>query len=102
MFADYAITKRFSGVDFVESVHATSLDWSKCRSPARAKRRHAKGIPQRVRRVPACYMINGVMHIHPDMARRMREHLSRQVHEQAERMILRSQLDDRQRTYGAT
>lgn len=25
------------------------IDWSGCRSPARAKRRHAKGIPQRIK-----------------------------------------------------
>lgn len=87
MFSDFTITKRFPGVDFVESIHATSLDWSGCRSPSRAKRRHAKGILQRVRRVPACYMINGVMHIHPDMAKRLRAKLSDQIKATTEKAL---------------
>ena len=90
MFTDYTITKKLPGVDVVESINVTSLDWSHCRSQARAKRRHAMGIPQRVRRVPAAYMINGVLHIHPDMARRMHEHLASKVKEQTERALFGS------------
>lgn len=87
MLASYTITKTFAGVNFVESIHATALDWSQCRSPSRAKRRHAKGIPQRVHRVPACYSINGVMHIHPEMAQRIRAQLAERVDRTAEKMM---------------
>jgi len=87
MLASYTMTRSFSGVNFVETIHATTLDWSNCRSPSRAKRRHALGIPQRVKRVPACYSVNGVMHIHPEMARMLRDKIAERVNTTAEKMM---------------
>lgn len=86
----FTSTKSFVGLDVIESIHATALDWSDCRSPARAKRRHGQGKPQRVRRVPACYKVGGVLHIHPDMARQIREQVGAKITATAENMMLQN------------
>lgn len=54
-------------------------DWSECRSPARAKRRHARGIPQRVKviRDEVAYLIDRRM---ADMCRQVNSELLRNVY----------------------
>ena len=44
------------------------FDWSKCRSPSRARRRHRKGHPQRVTVTwkPLAFVMEGVLHMHPE------------------------------------
>ncbi len=44
-------TQSFMGIDIVpvDIPPEEVIDWSGCRSPSRAKRRHAKGIPQRIK-----------------------------------------------------
>jgi hypothetical protein len=63
------IAESFDMVDQIE-------DWSGCRSRARAERRRKRGFPQRVvtRWVPKKdgLMINGVLYVHPEMARQLR------------------------------
>lgn len=58
------------GLKVVYNEHCVSRteDWSGCRSPSRAKRRHAMGIPQRmvVREQPAMYLIDpDVLYVNP-------------------------------------
>ena len=59
----------------VESIHATepAEDWSRVRSPSRARRRRHKH-RQNIRpwRKPAAFMINGVLHVHPEILRQLR------------------------------
>lgn len=44
-------TQSYAGIDIIPANLPLEevIDWSGCRSPSRAKRRHAKGIPQRIR-----------------------------------------------------
>lgn len=49
LFGGYTTSYQGFPVDVVGIPPEEVLDWSGCRSPARAKRRHAKGIPQRVK-----------------------------------------------------
>jgi len=44
-------TQTYAGIDIVphDIPPEEVIDWSGCRSPSRAKRRHARGIPQRIR-----------------------------------------------------
>ena len=75
MFADIPF-----GMPIKESIHATELvqDWSKCRSPSRAKRRHAKGIRTRLveYRKPAGYMVGGTLIAHPEFIKELKRHTS--------------------------
>ena len=52
----------FYGINIITSEYAVkkSQDWSLCRSKARAKRRHAKGIKTRMveKEQPTCYFLN--------------------------------------------
>lgn len=50
-----------------------TFDWSGCRSPSRAKRRHAKGIPQRVRIIESdvAYVFHERVFIDPGRYERM-------------------------------
>lgn len=59
------------GMEVYESQYAIQhiQDWSKCRSKARAKRRHAKGIKTQMieRDIPTAYMVGGKLHAHPEI-----------------------------------
>lgn len=67
------------GVRIVETIHMvdTVEDWSDVRSPSRAARRRRQGHKQRIKfmTVPKPYGIesNGVLFVHPDTARQIRE-----------------------------
>jgi hypothetical protein len=70
---------------FVESPLATSEaeDWSRVRSPSRAKRRLKRGFPQNIRRYrkPACYFVKAenVYYIHPELMKAMREEIGEKM-----------------------
>jgi len=51
LLTDYTITQQFMGipVERFDIPPEEVIDWSGCRSPSRAKRRHARGIPQRIK-----------------------------------------------------
>lgn len=51
LIADYTTTQSFMGipVERFDIPPEEVIDWSGCRSPSRAKRRHARGIPQRIK-----------------------------------------------------
>lgn len=70
----------FGGIRIIESIYHTQtvMDFSRCRSPGRAKRRYVRGIRGRVRlsEVPRKDAVNldGVtLVMHPEMARAERE-----------------------------
>lgn len=73
----YDMTRQvsFAAPRFVESILATEAaeDWSRVRSPSRAKRRLKRGFPQNIRhyRKPACFFVkeHNTYHIHPDLMR---------------------------------
>lgn len=76
----YGYGLQFSiGVRIVETIHMTDTveDWSDVRSPSRAARRRRQGHKQRIkfRTVPKPYGIesNGVLFVHPETARQIRE-----------------------------
>lgn len=75
--------KFMGGLDLVESIHATELvqDWSGCRSPSRARRRHARGIKTQLKefRKPACYRMGGILYAHPEFIRHLGERMQRDV-----------------------
>ena len=51
LFGDYTTTRSLAGIP-VETFRIPPeevIDWSGCRSPSRAKRRHARGFPQRIK-----------------------------------------------------
>lgn len=56
-------------------------DWSRCRSPSRARRRHTRGIATRLRVIdkPACFAAGDTLYMHPDLARQVRERLAKDV-----------------------
>lgn len=58
-------------MQIVESAAATEAveDWSRVRSPSRARRRMKRGFPQNVRhyRKPAAYQIGDVTYMHPEL-----------------------------------
>lgn len=49
LMAGYTTSYASIPFDVVDIPPEEVIDWSGCRSPARAKRRHAKGIPQRIK-----------------------------------------------------
>lgn len=51
LLSDYTITQQFMGIPIepFDIPPEEVIDWSGCRSPSRAKRRHARGIPQRIK-----------------------------------------------------
>lgn len=49
LMAGYTTSYASIPYDVVNIPPEEVIDWSGCRSPARAKRRHAKGIPQRIK-----------------------------------------------------
>lgn len=71
----------FTGSSFVETLQAVRVeeDWSGCRSPSRAKRRHAMGIRTRMvrRERPSCYFVEALncYYIHPKMMKGFKERL---------------------------
>lgn len=68
------------GMDIVESVYAVKReeDWSRVRSPSRARRRMKRGHRQNVvvTEKPAAYMMNGKLFAHPEFVRALNERLS--------------------------
>lgn len=75
---DIKINTTFHLPKFVESLSATeeAEDWSKVRSPARAKRRLKRGFQQNIRRYrkPACFFVKAknTYYIHPELAKELR------------------------------
>jgi hypothetical protein len=71
----------FQAPRIVESILATEAaeDWSRVRSPSRAKRRLKRGFPQNIRhyRKPACFFLKdqNTYHIHPDLMRALRHEI---------------------------
>lgn len=63
----------FGGIPIVSSPLAVKAeeDWSKVRSPARARRRRRRGFRQNIVVVdrPAMFEIGGVLHVHPSIYR---------------------------------
>lgn len=51
LMSDYTIMQEFMGipVETFDIPPEEVIDWSGCRSPSRARRRHARGIPQRIK-----------------------------------------------------
>lgn len=80
------------GTKIVQHSLATKLveDWSACRSPGRAKRRHRLGHPQHmvVRRVPASFVLHGVMYLHPEIYSRLIERVAKQHSHMLDSMML--------------
>lgn len=70
---------------FVESILATEAaeDWSRVRSPSRAKRRLKRGFRQNIRhyRKPACFFIKAenVYYIHPELMKAMRQEIGEKM-----------------------
>jgi hypothetical protein len=68
------------GMKFVEDFLAFELveDWTNCRSLARAQRRHKRGFRQRnsTRKVPAIFVFNGVVHVHPSLLPTLRNSIN--------------------------
>lgn len=89
----YDMTRRvsFTAPRFVESILATepAEDWSRVRSPSRAKRRLKRGFRQNIRhyRKPACFFIKAenVYYIHPELMRALRARCAEQVDEKVMR-----------------
>ncbi len=87
----YDMTRQvsFAAPRFVESILATEAaeDWSRVRSPPRAKRRLKRGFPQNIRhyRKPACFFVKAenVYYIHPELMRVLRKEMG----ERWDRMI---------------
>lgn len=79
----------------VESPLATSLerDWSRCRSQARAKRRHAQGHKQHMREYlkPACYFIKSenTYYMHPELYRALQDKTSRTITDRIDNEIMK-------------
>lgn len=74
----------YAGLKIIESIHLTlppREDWSGVRSPGRARRRRAKGYPQRIRFVcdpnPNALVTADTMFMHPVTAGKFRAELSR-------------------------
>lgn len=92
MYTEFKLRTSFTGIEIVESVHATELvqDWSECRSPSRSKRRHRQGIRTRLKeyRKPACYMMGDVMVAHPEFIKEMRKKLAENHTRAMERRML--------------
>lgn len=80
---DATFGRSFAGVDVIETVDAIERveDWSKCRSPSRARRRLNRGFPQRleIHWKPTSYIAGRQMFIHPVLAERLRQRLKEQV-----------------------
>lgn len=71
-------------VELVVTPYATlgeEYDWSGCRSPSRARRRHRQGHRTRlvVRPKPACFEAGGRMYIHPVLHAALKKRLAAQV-----------------------
>lgn len=83
----------FGNPRVIESLHATepAEDWSKVRSPARARRRLKRGFPQNIRhyRKPACFFIKAenAYCIHPELMKALREHTSESISRNIDRQL---------------
>jgi hypothetical protein len=78
--------------DVIVTEYATSgytFDWSGCRSPSRAKRRHAQGHRTRlvVRPTPAAYEAGDKLYVHPAVYAAMKKRLAAQVDASIERAL---------------
>lgn len=85
MNRDFKTVPTFCGLRVVETITMTHTieDWSRVRSPARARRRRKRGFSQNiiVRQVPRpdCVVMNGTIYIHPETMTRLRKHLHTSV-----------------------
>src|SRR5687767_6387259 len=74
----------YATFDIIESVHMVDgpfEDWSRVRSPSRARRRRAKGHPQRIRiyftpKKEAMSLPGGKIVMHPQRARELRDRIA--------------------------
>lgn len=77
----------YVGVTIVETALAVKReeDWSRCRSPGRARRRLKQGHRQHmvVREVPGAYELQGKLYIHPEIYSKMSERLLEHSDKQA-------------------
>lgn len=77
------------GTMFVETLHAVDRreDWSACRSIPRAIRRQKQGHKQRmvISEKPLAFMINGVLHVHPEIKRQIVYQLGNSMERQIEK-----------------
>ena len=84
----------YAGVEIVESdtLVETVEDWSRVRSPGRARRCLAKGHKQNIRTVTRprrdALVIGGKLYVHPAIADEMRRKISAQFDRLAERTIM--------------
>jgi hypothetical protein len=91
---DWRIIRGELGVEVREDLGLTVAreDWSRVRSPARARRRTRLGYPQNVRTIlvpdPNFYRHGSVVVGHPETIRRLREQLARKIDKMAAREML--------------
>jgi hypothetical protein len=75
----------YAGFDVYESIQMTDEmeDWSKVRSPARARRRRKHGHRQNILiyHVPSAkiYQIGNALHMHPETAEKLRQRISAEI-----------------------
>jgi hypothetical protein len=73
------------GLQIIESIYLTVPyeDWSDVRSPSRARRRMRRGFKQRIHYLqipdPNTYRVGGVLHMHPETARKLRAELAKRA-----------------------
>lgn len=90
----YTLTMRpqYMGLDIVETSTAESVeqDWSGCRSPSRAKRRHARGIRTRMteKRTPAAFRFGNKLYVHPRIAAELRNAFARDMKSAIDKRML--------------
>lgn len=95
-FSDFTITRRadFGAVEIVESdmLVETVEDWSRVRSPGRARRRLAQGHKQNIRTVTRpkrdALMVDGKLYVHSAIAAEIRRQVNAQFDRLAERTIM--------------
>lgn len=84
----------YAGVEIVESdtLVETVEDWSRVRSPSRARRRLAQGHKQNIRTVTRprrdALMVGGKLYVHPALAAEITRRMSEQFDRLAERTIM--------------
>lgn len=84
---------KMQAVRVIETVNATTPyeDWSKVRSPSRTRRRLKRGFPNRnivTRQKPAAYRLNGVLYVHPEIARAVHQVMAHRIDESIRRAML--------------
>lgn len=75
----------FAGIEIIESdlLMITVEDWSRVRSPGRARRRMKRGFKQNIQSKkvpdPKVYMVGNTATMHPDVARKLEDTIAQQV-----------------------